>query len=142
MSSHSNPKWFKPIVIIALLWNLIGVINFFIQINLSEEAIAALPEPEQALMNSTPLWSLVAFALGVFGGAIGSLGLLIQKKWAFYPLIFSLVGVVAQMTYWLFFTQAVDVYGSETYTMPVLVILVAFFLLRLAKKGIKEGYLN
>lgn len=142
MSSHSNPKWFKPIVIIALLWNLIGVINFFIQINLSEEAIAALPEPEQALMNSTPLWSLVAFALGVFGGAIGSLGLLIQKKWAFYPLLFSLVGVVAQMTYWLFFTQAVDVYGSETYTMPVLVILVAFFLLRLAKKGIKKGYLN
>ena len=142
MSSHSNPKWFKPIVIIALLWNLIGVINFFIQINLSEEAIAALPEPEQALMNSTPLWSLVAFALGVFGGAIGSLGLLIQKKWAFYPLLFSLVSVVAQMTYWLFFTQAVDVYGSETYTMPVLVILVAFFLLRLAKKGIKEGYLN
>lgn len=142
MSSHSNPKWFKPIVIIALLWNLIGVINFFIQINLSEEAIAALPEAEQALMNSTPLWSLLAFALGVFGGAIGSLGLLIQKKWAFYPLLFSLVGVVAQMTYWLFFTQAVDVYGSETYTMPVLVILVAFFLLRLAKKGIKEGYLN
>ena len=142
MSSHSIPKWFKPIVIIALLWNLIGVINFFIQINLSEEAIAALPEPEQALMNSTPLWSLVAFALGVFGGAIGSLGLLIQKKWAFYPLLLSLVGVVAQMTYWLFFTQAVDVYGSETYTMPVLVILVAFFLLRLAKKGIKEGYLN
>lgn len=142
MSSHSNPKWFKPIVIIALLWNLIGVINFFIQINLSEEAIAALPEAEQALMNSTPLWSLVAFALGVFGGAIGSLGLLIQKKWAFYPLLFSLVGVVAQMTYWLFFTQAVDVYGSETYTMPVLVILVAFFLLRLAKKGIAKGYLN
>lgn len=142
MSSHSNPKWFKPIVIIALLWNLIGVINFFIHINLSEEAIAALPEAEQALMNSTPLWSLLAFALGVFGGAIGSLGLLIQKKWAFYPLLFSLVGVVAQMTYWLFFTQAVDVYGSETYTMPVLVILVAFFLLRLAKKGIKEGYLN
>lgn len=142
MSSHSNPKWFKPIVIIALLWNLIGVINFFIQINLSEEAIAALPEAEQALMNSTPLWSLVAFALGVFGGTIGSLGLLMQKKWAFYPLLFSLVGVVAQMTYWLFFTQAVDVYGSETYTMPVLVILVAFFLLRLAKKGIAKGYLN
>ena len=142
MSSHPIPKLFKPIVIIALLWNLIGVINFFIQINLSEEAIAALPEAEQALINSTPLWSLIAFAIGVFGGTIGSLGLLIQKKWAFYPLLFSLVGVIAQMTYWLFFTKAVDVYGSGTYTMPVLVILVAFFLLRLAKKGIKEGYLN
>ena len=142
MSTHSIPKWFKPVVIIALLWNLIGVINFFVQINLSEEAIAILPEAEQALMNSTPLWSLVAFAIGVFGGSIGSLGLLIQKKWAFYPLLFSLIGVVAQMTYWLFFTKAIEVYGSGTYTMPVLVILVAVFLLRLAKKGIKKGYLN
>ena len=93
-------------------------------------------------MNSTPLWSLVAFAIGVFGGAIGSLGLLIQKKWAFYPFLLSLVGVVAQMTYWLFFTKAVEVYGSGTYTMPVLVILVAFSLLRLAKNGIKKEYLN
>ena len=142
MSTHPIPKWFKPVVIIALLWNLIGVINFFIQVNLSEEAIAALQEAEQALMNSTPLWSLVAFAIGVFGGAIGSLGLLIQKKWAFYPLLLSLVGVVAQMTYWLFFTKAVEVYGSGTYTMPVLVILVAFSLLRLAKNGIKKEYLN
>lgn len=142
MSTHPIPKWFKPVVIIALLWNLIGVINFFIQVNLSEEAIAALPEAEQALMNSTPLWSLVAFAIGVFGGAIGSLGLLIQKKWAFYPLLLSLVGVVAQMTYWLFFTKAVEVYGSGTYTMPVLVILMAFSLLRLAKNGIKKEYLN
>ena len=142
MSSHPIPKWFKPVVIIALLWNLIGVNNFFIQVNLSEETIAALPEAEQALMNSTPLWSLVAFAIGVFGGAIGSLGLLIQKKWAFYPLLLSLVGVVAQMTYWLFFTKAVEVYGSGTYSMPVLVILVAFSLLRLAKNGIKKEYLN
>lgn len=142
MSTHPIPKWFKPVVIIALLWNLIGVINFFIQVNLSEEAIAVLPEAEQALMNSTPLWSLVAFAIGVFGGAIGSLGLLIQKKWAFYPLLLSLVGVVAQMTYWLFFTKSVEVYGSGTYTMPVLVILVAFSLLRLSKNGIKKEYLN
>ena len=142
MSSHSNPKWFKPIVIIALLWNLIGVINFFIQVNLSEEAIAILPEAEQALMNSTPLWSLIAFAIGVFGGTIGSLGLLMQKKWAFYPLLFSLVGVVAQMTYWVFFTQAIVVYGNGGYVMPSLVVIIAFLLLRMAKKGIKEGYLN
>ena len=142
MSSHSNPKWFKPIVIIALLWNLMGVINFFIQVNLSEEAIAILPEAEQALMNSTPLWSLIAFAIGVFGGTIGSLGLLMQKKWAFYPLLFSLVGVVAQMTYWVFFTQAIEVYGNGGYVMPSLVVIIAFLLLRMAKKGITKGYLN
>ena len=142
MSSHSKPKWFKPIVIIALLWNLIGVINFFIQINLSEEAIAILPEAEQALINSTPLWSLIAFAIGVFGGTIGSLGLLMQKKWSFYPFLFSLIAVVAQMSYWVFFTQAIEVYGNGGYVMPSLVVIIAFLLLRMAKKGIAKGYLN
>ena len=85
-------------------------------------------------MNSTPLWSLVAFALGVFGGAIGSLGLLMQKKWAFYPLLFSLVGVVAQMTYWVFFTQAVDVYGNGGYTMPSIGHIYRFFVASYGKK--------
>ena len=54
MSTSQAPKWFKLVVVLALLWNLIGILNFIMQINLSDEAIAALPSAEQALMNNTP----------------------------------------------------------------------------------------
>ena len=142
MTNIHPPKWFKSVVALALLWNLIGIVNFYFQINLSNEAIAALPMAEQELMNSTPLCSLVAFAIGVFGGTLGCIGLLIQKRWAFFPLLFSLIAVIVQMGYWLFFTKAVEVYGNTTYVMPLMVILVAFLLFRLAKNGIDKGYLR
>ena len=49
---------------------------------------------------------------------------------------------MAQMGYWLFFTKAVEVYGNSTYVMPLVVILVAYLLFRLSKKGIDKGYLR
>ena len=142
MSTSQAPKWFKVVVVLALLWNLMGILNFIMQINLSDEAIAALPSAEQALMNNTPLWSTIAFGIGVFGGTLGCLGLLMHKRWSFFPLLFSLIAVMAQMTYWIYFTEAVAVYGNEAYGMPLIVIIVAFLLLRLSKKGITNGYLR
>ena len=142
MSTVQLPKWFKAVVALALVWNLMGIFNFYTQITLSEEALAALPLAEQELMNTTPLWSLVAFAIGVFGGSLGCIALYIQKKWAFYPLLFSLIAVMAQMGYWLFFTKAIKVYGNSTYFMPTVVIVVAFLLFRLSKNGIDKGYLR
>ena len=65
MSTVQLPKWFKAVVALALVWNLMGIFNFYTQITLTEEAIAALPLAEQQLMNTTPLWSLIAFAIGV-----------------------------------------------------------------------------
>lgn len=141
MSKINLPKWFYAVVSIALLWNLMGIVNFFMQINLSPEDIAALPEAEQALMNNTPLWNTIAFALGVFGGSIGCVGLLMRKAWSMMALLVSLVAVIAQMTYWLYFTTAVEVYGNSTYVMPIIVILVAYLLFRLSNNGIKKGYL-
>lgn len=142
MSTVQLPKWFKAVVALALVWNLLGIFNFYTQITLTEEAKAALPIAEQELMNNTPLWSQIAFAIGVFGGTLGCFGLFIQRKWSFYPLLFSLIAVMAQMGYWLFFTKAVEVYGNSTYIMPMVVILVDYLLFRLSKKGIDKGYLR
>ena len=106
-----------------------------------DQAAPAQETTEQALINNTPLWNTIAFALGVFGGSIGCVGLLMRKAWSMMALLVSLVAVVAQMTYWLYFTTAVEVYGNSTYVMPIIVILVAYLLFRLSNKGIKKGYL-
>lgn len=142
MSKTKVPSWFKITVILAVLWNLAGIFSFFLKITLTQEYISGLPAAEQALLNHTPLWTNIAFALVVYGGAIGSIGLLIQKAWARLPLLISLIAVFLQMSYWLFFTTAVEVYGSGTYIMPVSVILIAYLLFSLCNKGIKKGYIT
>ncbi len=80
MSKISSPSWFKVVVILAILWNLMGIINFYFQITITPEQISKLPEAEESLINSTPFWTYIAFAMGVFGGIIGSIGLLRQKR--------------------------------------------------------------
>ena len=70
---------FWVISTIALLWNLLGVMSFFMQVFISPEALDVLPEAERALYDSSPAWMNVAFAIAVFGGALGCVGLLIKK---------------------------------------------------------------
>lgn len=142
MAKVKLPKWFNLVVSLALIWNLLGVVNFIMQVTLSPEAIAALPSAEQDLINATPVWSILAFALGVFGGSLGCIGLLMRKSKSMQVLLVSLIAVVAQMGYWLFFTTAVEVYGPSTYGMPFVVIIIALLLFLLSRNGTKKGYLT
>ena len=60
---------FWLISIIALLWNVMGSINFFMQMN--ADIVAGLPETHRAIIEGRPLWATAGFALAVFGGALG-----------------------------------------------------------------------
>ena len=55
MHSTTSPAWYKPIVILAFLWNCIGIFNFYSQQTMSADEIAQLPSGEQALMLDIPL---------------------------------------------------------------------------------------
>lgn len=142
MSKNTLPKWFNTVVFIALLWNLLGLYFFLADLNMSPDDFAQKSAAEQELLNNIPLWSTIAYALGVFGGTIGCIGLLRKKAWSMMALLISLVAVMAQMSYWLFFTTAVEVYGPSSYAMPMMVILIAYLLMRLSNNGIKKGYLT
>ena len=76
------PKWFWIVASIAFVWNLMGVAAYLMQVTMSDETLAALPAEQQALYASTPAWATGAFALAVFGGALGCLFLLLRKSWA------------------------------------------------------------
>lgn len=142
MNKSTLPKWFFPMCIFGLLWNVMGIFNFISQMTITPAYLAQLPSAEQALLESIPMASDVAFAIGVFGGTFGCIGLLLCKRWSAYLLLSSLVAVMLQMGYWLFFTEAVLVYGSNTYILPMLVILIAFLLFRISSKGVQKGYLT
>ncbi len=136
------PKWYWALVVLFLLWNLMGVVSFFQHTFITDEALQALPAAERDLYNSYPLWTKIAFAFAVFGGAIGSVGLVMKKKWAKYAFIVSLVGIIPQMAHNLFFTKAREVYGPGTEIMPVLIIVFGVFLVWFSAFGIKKNWLK
>ena len=96
----SGVHWsFWLIGAVALIWNVVGVINFFMQMN--PDVLAAYRESERAIIEARPAWATGAFAIAVFGGALGSLQLLFRKSAVYCLFIASLPGVIVTMSHTL-----------------------------------------
>jgi hypothetical protein len=97
---------------------------------------------EQATMIITqPSWYTAVFALAVFGGAIGCLGLLLRKSWAVLPLMLSLLCVVIQNIYFAMTGVFENIHGGQ-WAMTILIPVVAVFLVWFARKKKAEGILR
>ncbi len=136
------PAWFRIIGFLALVWNLMGVSVYLMQVNMTEEDFAALPEAQRLLYESTPAWATGAFALAVFAGALGCLLLIFRKGLAAPVLVVSLLAVLVQMFHSFFMSKSFEVLGPGSATMPIMVIVIAFFLVWLAEKGKKFKWLS
>ena len=81
MTSTNRPKAaFWIIAVIALIWNLMGVMAYLGQAYMTDEAKALLTEAEKALYDNVPIWVTAAFAIAVFGGVLASIALLMRKQ--------------------------------------------------------------
>jgi hypothetical protein len=89
---------FWSIVAAGLIFNLLGCVNFLSQMDAGR--VAAMPEPYRALVELRPAWGTGAFAVAVFGGALGAALLLLRRSSAYGVLVASLLGaVVAQLPF-------------------------------------------
>ena len=141
-TSVKPPVWFWVVSVIALLWNLFGVMNYLNQAFNQVALLETMDQAQREAFEGIPAWATAAFAIAVFSGTLASIGLLLRKKWAHPLFIISLIAAVAQFIHWLFISNAVEAFGPSTYGMPVMVILVGIFFIFFAKKGIEKSWLK
>lgn len=142
VSTNSAPKWFMIVAAILLIWNLLGVMAYLMQVTMGPEALAALPEAERQLYENTPAWATAAFAVAVNGGALGCLLLLLKRNLAGIFLQLSLAGVLVQMFHSFFMSNAFEVFGPGGLIMPVMVLAVAIYLVTLAAMAKVKRWTN
>ncbi len=129
---------FWTIGAVALLWNVMGAANFFAQMN--PDVLAAYRESERAIVEGRPAWATGAFAIAVFGGALGCLLLLLRKSVAYYLFIASLLGVIVTTAH----TLGVDVdFGlGEILGIILMPLVVAAFLIWYSKLAQSRGWIS
>jgi len=143
MTSTTKPAtWFWVVSAIALVWNLMGVMAYIMQVTMSPEALQALPANERTLMESVPMWVTSAFAIAVWGSTLGSILLLMRKKLATPVLILSFAGILVQMYYNLFMSKSMEVYGPRGLAMPVMVLVFGIFLIWFSRKSTSNGWIK
>lgn len=129
---------FWVISAIALIWNVLGSANFFMQMN--PDMLDAYRESERAIIQGRPTWATGGFAIAVIAGALGGLLLLLRKSAATYLFIVSLVGVIATMVH----TLGVDFEFStgEILVMVVMPFVVAGLLIWYSKHAEGRGWIS
>ena len=126
---------------LALLWNVGGSINYFMQTNL--EFVSTLPETHRAIIEGRPIWATGGFAIGVIGGVIGCVLLLLKKSQAIYIFITSLLGIVVTMLHTINVATSIISFSlGEIVVMILLPMIVAAFLVWYTKLVTKKSWVN
>ena len=143
MTNSTKPSSsFWVISIIALLWNLMGVVAYLGQAFLTDDMKAMIPEDQLAIIENTPAWATAAFALAVWFGLLGAILLLTKKKIAKTVFLISLIGILVQLVYNFTMTNALEVYGTSGLIQPILTVGIGVFLVWYSKKCADDGILS
>lgn len=140
-SIANSSKSFKIISILALVWNLIGVAFFTLEILMSEAALAEMKEAERQLIENTPAWAYFLYGIAVFAGTLGSILLILKKASAVRVFLVSFLAIVIQMSRWIFLTPMLEVYGPSGIFMPVTVVVIGAVLLWYSNRCKSAGIL-
>jgi hypothetical protein len=136
------PRTFYIIGIAGLLWNLIGVMTYVMQVTMNDAAMAALPADQQAFIQNSPVWVTSAYAIAVNAGALGCVLLLLRQSWAFLVLVVSFAGILIQNLYGYLMGGAVGVYGAAGVGLSVAVIVIGAYLIAYTKGATNKGWLK
>lgn len=144
MTNKTKPAtWYWVVSVLALIWNLIGVLAYLGQAFITEEMKAEYTAEQLTLLEGRPAWVTAAFAIAVWGGLLGCIALLIRKRWARPLLLVSLLGIVAQTGYNLFATNATEIFGTlQGLVMPLIVVIIGILLVLIAKIADRKQWLS
>ncbi len=128
---------FWIIIVVTLIFNVMGVINYFVQMN--ADSLASFPESYRPIIEGRPAWATAAFAIAVFGGSLGCLLLLLKKSAAFYVLIASLLGVIVTMMH-IFGVAGFS--SFEIWIGVLMQLVVTAFLIWYSKQAESKGWIS
>lgn len=140
--SAGLPKYYWAVAVLALLWALAGCFAYVTQVGMSAADIARLPQAQQDVWNAMPSWATAAYAVAVWAGLGGAIGLLLRKRWA-QPLYWlSLAGVVAQFGWIFLATDVLATVGPSAAAFPLFIFAAGVLQLWFAAFAPKRGWIG
>jgi hypothetical protein len=146
MATHRDsgrvPGWYWAAALAALVWNGFGCFMYLSQVGMDPAEMARLPEVQQEVWRAMPAWAVGAYALAVWAGLLGAVGLILRRRWARLAFALSLAGVVAQFGWTFLGTSILARMGGSAAVFPAFIFLVTASLLWFAELATRRGWLR
>ncbi|MFQ5609358.1 MAG: hypothetical protein ACE5F8_03720 [Woeseiaceae bacterium] len=126
----------------ALVWNAIGLYAYWSFVTSPPQGNPAFTEAQQGFFAAMPGWVTSAYAIAVTAGTLGSVFLLLRKRWAYPAFIVSLLGVVAQNFHGFVLANALELFGAGATILPSLVFIVGAVLIIYSRNASARGWLS
>lgn len=128
---------------LSLIWHLMGCANYLWQATMSAEALTGMTAAQQAIITDRPAWATGAFAIAVFGGAIGSILLLLRKRLSLWFFLLALIGVIVSMIpVFGIVNSGVEFSMAERVMYLAMTPLVGAFLVWFTRLAIRRGWIG
>jgi len=111
--------------IVAVLWNSMGVLDFSMTQWNSEAWLKSFTPEQVAYIRQFPLWAVICWGAGVYGGFIGSILLLARKTWAVPVFLVSLFGAIMTSVYSHLVTNSSQAMGTGAGAAVFSAVIVA-----------------
>lgn len=126
---------------VALVWNLVGLMFYYLEVTATPESLASLTEAQQAFLSGKPAWATSAFAIGVTTGVLASLLLLLRKGLAVALFAVSLLAILVQNGHAFLLANGLEVWGINGLILPTVIIVIAVALLLYARAAKAKNWL-
>lgn len=143
VSEARPPRWYWVVSVIALAWMLFGVFAWFMDLLMAEDTLMQMSEAQRELFLTRPQWIFGLYAIAIFTGLAGAIGLLLRRSWAIPAFWVSLLTAIVQFAYVLFVMNAIAAIGAAAaLPFPLLVLAIGMALLWFSMYARGQGWLG
>jgi len=89
-----------------------------------------------------PKWAVSGWAIAVWGSVLGTIFLLMRRRWAVWAFGASLVGLIVTTIYNFVLTNGAEVMGGGGSIFTIVIWVVAIFLFIYSRNQAKAGVLS
>jgi len=142
LSTNKAPLHLWIVGAVTLLWNAVGALDY-VATQLRIERYMSQFTPEQLeYFHGFPAWAVAAWAFGVWGSLLGSLFLLLRKRWAVWLFGIAIAGLAVTTLHNFVLTDGAAVMGPKAAVFSAVIWVIALFLFFYARAMAKRGVLR
>jgi hypothetical protein len=118
-----------------------GVFDYLATQLKMDSYMSAFTEEQLDYFYGFPAWAISGWAIAVWIGLAGTVGLLLRRKWSVLAFSISLAGLALSSIYTLVLTDGLVIMGASATVMTVLIWAVSIFLIWYSRLQAKTGVL-